>query len=87
MEAPQQLFHFFSMEQPNKGQLYEAIITKYQGKTWKYARYYSYGTIHELFNLTSDPIEKQNLYGEAEYNSVQEYLIWILDQIHPNFSS
>lgn len=86
MEVPEKLFHFFSMDQPGKGQLYESIMVNYEGKSWKFARYYSTDIVYELFDLTDDPIAYYNLYGNPEYQPIQKYLYWIMGKIHPDFS-
>ena len=86
MEAPQKLFHFFTMDQPGKGQLYEIIVVEYQGRIWKFIRYIAGEIVYEIFDLTNDPVGHHNLYGKVEYQPIETYLFWLMDSIHPNFA-
>lgn len=70
----------------------EAIIVFYQNKLWKFVHTYSPNTIpitiptvfslspitYELYDITDDFIEVNNLYGNPQYAAVQTYLTGLL---------
>ncbi len=48
-------------------------VRKIRTKQWKYEHRYPYG-LHELFHLTTGPMERLNLYGEEQHTSTVEQL-------------
>lgn len=69
----------------------EAVLTYVGEDLWKFTHYYSiYGrcaydtlatnTLYEMYNVTKDPLELNNLYGNEDYNEIQKDLLNLLYQ-------
>ena len=72
----------------------EAVMIYYKNELWKLTHYYTAGSsaeatgiTHELYNITQDPIEVNNLYDRPEYLKVQTRLSKILSKLAFKYNS